>query len=78
MLNDAINQGSQLFLTGELRHHDALAALDRGCAVIVTGHTNTERGYLPLLRDRLAQLVPSVSFVVSTKDRFAFETIRVG
>lgn len=35
-----------LLLTGELSHHDALAAIERGSAVIALFHSNTERGYL--------------------------------
>lgn len=35
-----------VLLTGELSHHDALAAIERGSAVIALFHSNTERGYL--------------------------------
>lgn len=42
-----------LLLTGEMRHHDILARLAAGTSVIVTDHTNTERGYLPVLAERL-------------------------
>jgi putative NIF3 family GTP cyclohydrolase 1 type 2 len=35
-----------LLLTGELSHHDALAAIERGSVVITLFHSNTERGYL--------------------------------
>jgi dinuclear metal center YbgI/SA1388 family protein len=39
----AIAAGCTLFVTGEMRHHDVLAACERGCAVLLAGHTNTER-----------------------------------
>jgi len=35
-----------LLLTGELSHHDALSAIERGSAVITLFHSNTERGHL--------------------------------
>jgi putative NIF3 family GTP cyclohydrolase 1 type 2 len=35
-----------LIFTGELSHHDALAAIERGTAVVTLFHSNTERGYL--------------------------------
>jgi len=38
-----------LVITGEMRHHDVLALASRGTSVILTDHTNCERGYLPLL-----------------------------
>lgn len=38
---------ADLWLTGELSHHDILAANAAGTNVIITDHTNSERGYLP-------------------------------
>lgn len=48
-------QDADLWLTGELGHHDALAAAAAGVTVVVAGHSNTERGYLRLLRKRLME-----------------------
>lgn len=69
LLDEAVASGCTLFVTGEMRHHDVLAAVDRGITVILAGHTNTERGYLPQLRDRLAAAMPDCEFMVSTRDR---------
>ncbi|KAF8539460.1 GTP cyclohydrolase 1 type 2/Nif3 [Trichophaea hybrida] len=49
-----------LFFTGELSHHEALAAKEKGISVISCFHTNTERGFLsavmkPKLSDVLAE-----------------------
>lgn len=44
---------ADLLLTGEMRHHDILARQANGACVIVCDHTNTERGYLPILAERL-------------------------
>jgi dinuclear metal center YbgI/SA1388 family protein len=41
------------WLTGEMKHHDILAAKQNGISVILCGHTETERGYLPVLRSRI-------------------------
>lgn len=60
--------GHGLYLTGELRHHDVLALVAAGSAVVLTDHTNTERGYLPRLAARLAERLPEVVFRVSTAD----------
>ena len=40
-----------LLFTGELSHHEALAAIEKGKCVITAFHSNTERKYL---RDRMA------------------------
>ncbi len=57
-----------LLLTGEMRHHDVLARVARGTAVILCDHTNTERGYLPSLAARLAAST-GVTVHVSKVDR---------
>ncbi len=69
LLGAAATQGCEVFLTGEMRHHEILAALDRGIAVVLAGHTNTERGYLPAFAKRLAEAAPSMEFRVSGVDR---------
>ena len=35
-----------LLLTGELTHHEALAAIEQGKSVICVNHSNSERAYL--------------------------------
>lgn len=46
---------ADLWLTGELSHHDALAATASGAAVVLGEHSNTERGYLRVLQKRMQQ-----------------------
>lgn len=41
-----------LLFTGELSHHEALAAIEQGKCVITTFHSNSERGFL---RERMAR-----------------------
>lgn len=72
VLDTAIEQGCDLFVTGEMSHHNALSAEGRGCSVILTGHTNSERGYMPILSSRLKSLLSDVDFIISTKDRSRF------
>lgn len=46
---------ADLFFTGEMSHHDALAATERGRCVVTLFHSNTERGFLhSVLREQLA------------------------
>lgn len=60
-------QRADLLLTGEMSHHDVLAWVARGAVVVLTEHTNTERGYLPRYAERIRAL--GVEVVVSTHDR---------
>ncbi|MBY0260813.1 MAG: Nif3-like dinuclear metal center hexameric protein, partial [Phycisphaerales bacterium] len=48
-------EGCEVFVTGEMKHHEVLGALNSGMSVILGGHTNTERGYLPRLQAALEQ-----------------------
>lgn len=79
MVDEAIDQGCELYLTGEMRHHDVLAATARGCTLILPGHTNTERGYLPELRRRLADEIDGAldgdAIRISVRDRSSFEVV---
>lgn len=68
LLAAACRQDCQMFITGEMRHHDVLAAQSQGCTVVLAGHTNTERGYLKILRKRLAAELPGVAISISRRD----------
>lgn len=51
-----------LLFTGELSHHEALAAIEKGKCVICLFHSNTERGFLhsvlkPQLEDKIQEEV---------------------
>ncbi|MFW6060482.1 MAG: Nif3-like dinuclear metal center hexameric protein [Phycisphaeraceae bacterium] len=64
------------FFTGEMRHHDVLAATAAGTAIFLAGHTQTERPYLPTYRQRIAAaLGDAVEWRISKADR-APSTIR--
>jgi len=64
----AIDDGCEVFITGEMTHHDVVAATARGCTVVLTGHTNSERGYLPKLKEQLSELLPNANISVSKAD----------
>lgn len=63
-------QRVDLWLTGELSHHEALAAVAAGTAVVLGEHSNTERGYLKLLQKQLrAPFGKALDVRVSKLDR---------
>ncbi len=68
LLEAAAAQGATLFVTGELSHHDVLRAHALGLEVLLAGHTNTERGYLPRLASALAATA-CIECTVSVRDR---------
>jgi dinuclear metal center YbgI/SA1388 family protein len=59
-----------LFVTGEMRHHDVRSRVARGSSVVLSEHTHTERGYLQVLSEWLrAGTGGAVTFHVSRCDR---------
>jgi len=72
LLNDAISRKADLYLTGEMRHHDALRAAAMGMTAVCTLHSNSERASLTLLRDRLREKVPELAVQLSQSDRDPF------
>ncbi|MGC4068240.1 MAG: Nif3-like dinuclear metal center hexameric protein [Polyangiaceae bacterium] len=59
---------ADLLLTGEMRHHDVLARVAEGQTVVLTDHTNTERGFLPKLAACLRENFSELTVRVSTRD----------
>ena len=72
LLPEILSASCDAFITGELSHHRVLEATSRGCAVLLAGHTNTERPYLPTLAARLRRMLPGLEVRPSRADRDPF------
>ena len=72
LLDDALKQKVDLYLTGEMRHHDALKAAAAGMTVVCTLHSNSERAVLRRLQAKLTEALPGLHAIVSTQDRDPF------
>lgn len=58
------------YVTGEMQHHQVLDLQQRGATVILAGHTNTERPFLPTYRDMIDERTPkSLKVEVSGADK---------
>jgi len=58
-IGDALRAGADVLVTGDVRHHVALDALELGLAFVDAGHHATEHAAMPHLRSRLqARAVP--------------------
>lgn len=71
----ARDEGCEVFVTGEMKHHEVLGALNAGMAVILGNHTSTERGYLPRLAEQMQRLAPGLGVVVSQVDQDPLITV---
>jgi dinuclear metal center YbgI/SA1388 family protein len=62
--------GFDLYLTGELRHHDVLALVSRGASVVLCEHTSSERGFLPTLATEVSAATSGrIEVLISEADR---------
>jgi putative NIF3 family GTP cyclohydrolase 1 type 2 len=75
LLEDAIRAGADVFVTGEVRHHDALSAARRGVAVLATLHSNSERAAVRAYAGRLGALLPEVQVATSAADADPFVVV---
>ena len=73
LLNDAISQRADFYLTGEMRHHDAIRAARTGMTVVCVLHSNSERAVMKRVKDRLEERLPGLTYLVSQTDRDPFE-----
>jgi dinuclear metal center YbgI/SA1388 family protein len=69
MFRQAAQQGAGAYVTGEMRHHDVLAALAAGLMVICVGHSNSERAALAPVGRALAKMHGAPEVLLSKADR---------
>jgi dinuclear metal center YbgI/SA1388 family protein len=68
-LSDSIRAGADVFLTGEIRFHDALTARGAGIGLVLPGHYATERPAVEELASRLAGDWPGLTIWASRMER---------
>jgi putative NIF3 family GTP cyclohydrolase 1 type 2 len=68
-LVDSIRSNADVFLTGEMRFHDALTARDAGVSVILPGHYATERPGVEELAAKIAADWPGTTTWASRSER---------
>lgn len=69
---DQFRDPDSLVLTGEFKHHDALALQKRGVCAIYLDHWASERPVLAHVKKRLKQLLPALKCTIAKRDRAPF------
>ncbi len=73
IINSVIAAKADLYLTGELKHHQALAAQEAGLTCICLSHTVSERFILKKFAKQLQKQLNSVTIRISKKDADPFK-----
>jgi dinuclear metal center YbgI/SA1388 family protein len=73
LINLVIAQKCDLYLTGELKHHQALAAQEAGLTCICLSHTVSERFILKKFAKQLQKQAKQVTIKISKKDTDPFK-----
>ncbi|XP_050545750.1 NIF3-like protein 1 isoform X1 [Daktulosphaira vitifoliae] len=60
---------ADLYLTGEMTHHDILDAVHKNVVVVLSNHSNSERGYLNVFVERFSKYLPHLKISISTTDK---------
>ena len=72
IINTVIAAGADLYLTGELKHHLALAAQEAGLTCLCLSHTVSERFMLKKFAKQLQKQLGPVTIKISKKDADPF------
>lgn len=72
LLSAATAQKVDCYITGEMRHHDALRAARSGVSVICTLHSHSERLTLARLAEMMRSRLPALDVRLSAADRDPF------
>nr|XP_039250563.1 NIF3-like protein 1 [Styela clava] len=68
---------ADLYLTGEMSHHEVLEVTQKGGSVVLCEHSNTERGYLQVLRTKLHEILgeDNLTITISHLDKDPLEIL---
>ena len=72
IVNTVIAAGADLYLTGEMKHHEALAAQEAGLTCICLSHTVSERFILKKMARQLKSRMKQVTVRISKEDADPF------
>lgn len=65
LISAAISQGVDAFVTGEIKHHEILMALQHGICIVDAGHFKTEDVVILPLAKKLSENFANVEFIKS-------------
>ena len=77
IINSVIASGCDLYLTGEIKHHEAIAAEAADLTVICLSHSVSERFILKKIAKDLQKQLKNVKILLSKKDKDPFKWTQI-
>jgi putative NIF3 family GTP cyclohydrolase 1 type 2 len=77
LIMNVISEKCDLYLTGEIKHHQAIAAQEAGVTVVCLSHTVSERFILKKVAKELQKDLKGVKIIISKKDKDPFEWMKI-
>ncbi|MGB8227313.1 MAG: Nif3-like dinuclear metal center hexameric protein [Sedimentisphaerales bacterium] len=77
LIMSVLSEKCDLYLTGEIKHHQAIAAQEAGVTVICLSHTVSERFILKKVAKELQKNLKPVRIIISKKDKDPFEWTKI-
>ena len=78
-IDDAMRRGADVYVTGDVKYHDAQRAVEQGMHIIDAGHFGTESPVLPALAEQLRTELASergeIEIFVTNTQRDVFDVI---
>lgn len=59
----AVKAGADVYITGDISHHDGIDAVEKGIAVIDAGHYGVEKIFIPYMKEYLEREVPEIRII---------------
>lgn len=71
----AKNAGADTLVTGEMKHNLYYEAMEAGINIVEAGHFSTETVVLPVLKEKLSEAYPDVSFKIAKSNREPYYSV---
>ena len=59
----AVKAGADVYVTGDISHHDGIDAVEKGIAVIDAGHYGVEKIFIPYMKEYLEREMPQIRII---------------
>ena len=64
-IRSAVNAGADVYISGDIGHHDGIDALEQGLAVIDAGHFGLEQIFVPYMKEILSRELPMLHLLTA-------------